>query len=231
MLPPVRLSGGLSLLGDLPIRSGAPHPLDRMPVRSPRFFLNDGTNWSFAGFSGEMDRLFLNVNGNSDGNGNLSAVLHLDQDGECRPGTGGDNFGSVRVGCRSGAAGECEPRPFQHLFRGLLTYEVFSAPLPNGILSGAPPMFSAGNLSGGVIDQTTFIRVDFASQLDDSGGRRRQVSSDELLIADHCCPRSGQRRFFRRRRDSDLLDHVGTSRAGALEGRQVGIFGGGKGTR
>ena len=40
--------------------------------------------------------------------------------------------------------------------RARLTYEVFSAPLPNGILSGAPPMFTAGNLFGGVIDQTTF---------------------------------------------------------------------------
>ena len=37
-----------------------------------------------------------------------------------------------------------------------LTYDVFSAPLPNGILSGTPPVFTAGYIGGGVIDQTTF---------------------------------------------------------------------------
>jgi len=36
------------------------------------------------------------------------------------------------------------------------TYGVFSAPLPNGILSGTPPAFAAGYVYGGVIDQTTF---------------------------------------------------------------------------
>jgi hypothetical protein len=41
-------------------------------------------------------------------------------------------------------------------FPASLTYDVFSVPLPNGILSGTPPVFTAGYIYGGVIDQTTF---------------------------------------------------------------------------
>ena len=40
-------------------------------------------------------------------------------------------------------------------FPDTLTYDVFSAPLPNGFLSGTPPLLTAGYLYGGVIDQTT----------------------------------------------------------------------------
>ena len=35
-------------------------------------------------------------------------------------------------------------------------YEVYSAPLPNGILSGEPPQFVAGRIYGGVVDETNF---------------------------------------------------------------------------
>ena len=43
-------------------------------------------------------------------------------------------------------------------FPDSLTYDVFSAPLPNGILSGAAPVFASGSVvdQGGVIDQTNF---------------------------------------------------------------------------
>jgi hypothetical protein len=36
------------------------------------------------------------------------------------------------------------------------TDQVVSAPFPNGILSGVPPLFTAGDIAGGIIDETSF---------------------------------------------------------------------------
>jgi hypothetical protein len=43
------------------------------------------------------------------------------------------------------------------------TYSIFSVPLPNGILSGAPPLFTGGYISGGVLDETTFYGTIWAN--------------------------------------------------------------------
>jgi hypothetical protein len=43
-------------------------------------------------------------------------------------------------------------------------YEVFSAPLPNGIISGAPPVFTPGQIAG-VIDQSSFYGTIFGSSV------------------------------------------------------------------
>ncbi len=43
------------------------------------------------------------------------------------------------------------------------TYSILSIPLPNGIISGAPPTFSDGYISGGVLDDTGFFGTIWSS--------------------------------------------------------------------
>ena len=119
------------------------------------FFLSAGTNWTFAGFSGETDRLFY-VNRNSDGNGTSVLYYISTKTVNAAPVPVVTISAQFEFGVDRELLANANLVLASIFFTGSSTYEVFSAPLPNGILSGAPPMFTAGNIVGGVIDQTTF---------------------------------------------------------------------------
>lgn len=119
------------------------------------FFLNDGTNWAFAGFSGETDRFFY-VNSNSDGNGTSVLYYISTKTVNAAPVPVVTISAQFELGVDRQLLANANLVLASIFSAGSSTYAVVSASLPNGILSGAPPMFTAGNIFGGVIDQTTF---------------------------------------------------------------------------
>ena len=119
------------------------------------FFLNDGTNWALAGFSSEPDRFFY-VNNNSDGNGTSVLYYISTNTVNAAPVPVVTISAQFEFGVDRELLANANLVLASIFSAGASTYEVVSAPLPNGILSGAPPTFTAGNIFGGVIDQTTF---------------------------------------------------------------------------
>jgi hypothetical protein len=121
-------------------------------------FPSDGTSWSFVGSgltSDQTDRLFF-ADGSSDGMGS-STLYYIS--------TKTLNAAPVSIVTVTGQINESS-------FQGTLTngslvlsdlflptsstYQVLNIPLPNGVISGSPPVFAAGNIFGGVLDQTNF---------------------------------------------------------------------------
>lgn len=119
-------------------------------------FPDDGSSWQLVdsgNFPGQTDRIFYTDYDSTSGKAKLYYIA-----------TDVTNAAGVSVATISGQV-------FTEFSQSVLAndtivlageyisssvYETFSAPLPNGILSGMPPMFMDGSIFGGVIDQTTF---------------------------------------------------------------------------
>jgi hypothetical protein len=126
------------------------------PVTTFSFDL-DGADWRFANESGHFsnyrsDRLFFVRNDSTTNTGTLfyvSTTLPNTSRVALASITGVVLYTNTSVLSNATAViASFLPTP--------TTYDSFSAPLPNGILSGAPPRFLAGNISQGVLDDAYF---------------------------------------------------------------------------
>jgi len=114
---------------------------------------SDGASWQVAdiGLRGETDRIFYARNDSTSSTGTLYYIS-----------TDIVNAAGVSIAAVSGQIFTGSPvlandtTVLANESTSSSTDEVFSAPLPNGVLSGAPPMFTTGTIFGGVIDQMRF---------------------------------------------------------------------------
>lgn len=119
------------------------------------FFPDDGTSWQLlfgSPYPGETDRIFYMDANSTTGQTTLYYIA-----------TDVTNAAGVSVATISGQLAGFPQSVLANdtivlagEYASSSVYETFSAPLPNGILSGVPPMFMDGSIFGGVIDQTTF---------------------------------------------------------------------------
>jgi hypothetical protein len=124
-------------------------------------FSNDGATWVISDLnqyfhqfgSGRTDRLFYSRSDSTDNTGTLYYVS-----------TTLANTSSIPVATVSyvAANGNSEAVLANDTLviadgaTAAVANELFSAPLPNGVVSGTPPLFLAGETYGGVIDETNF---------------------------------------------------------------------------
>jgi hypothetical protein len=115
-------------------------------------FPNDGAGWGLLDSGKETDRLFYN---RFDGNSGAGSLYYIATDVA-------NAAGVLIVSMPNGQfesvlANDALVLPSEYL-ASANAYQVFSVPLPNGILSGAPPLFATGFVvsGGGLVDQTTF---------------------------------------------------------------------------
>ncbi|HXU60580.1 MAG TPA: hypothetical protein VN962_02700, partial [Polyangia bacterium] len=120
-------------------------------------FPDDGTSWTLVGsdqMSNQIDRLFFADN-SADGTGNSTLYYISTKTINATPVSVGTIPGQIDSGTFQGVLTNGATVVF-NAFSASSTPESFSAPLPNGILSGTPPAFVAGSIFGGVLDQTNF---------------------------------------------------------------------------
>lgn len=122
-------------------------------------FPSDGTSWSYIGsgyFPGGADRVFY-ADDSTAGTATSSLYYISTNTVNAAPVlvarvTGS---GSFSVGYSQGLV--ADDTLVLATTTGSSGSEVFSIPLPNGIISGSPPVFTSGIINGGVIDATNFF--------------------------------------------------------------------------
>ncbi len=121
-------------------------------------WVEDGTTWSYAGLdlnSSQTERLFF-IHSSSDGTG-MSTLYYVSTKAvNATP----VSVASIPNGGLSGTIDGVLSNSATVLINAFVqpsTVTVFSAPLPNGIVSGTPPTFiTGGNISSGIVDDTDF---------------------------------------------------------------------------
>jgi hypothetical protein len=119
-------------------------------------FFNDGANWQFVdmGLSpGETERIFYVRNDDTSMSSSLYYIATNVVNATAVLVANVPNGEIFTNDAQSVVANQAVVLASEYSPTG---NKVFSAPLPNGILSGAPPTFTAGEILGGVVDQTTF---------------------------------------------------------------------------
>jgi hypothetical protein len=120
-------------------------------------FWPDGTIWSYASIgltTDQTDRLFF-TNHNSDGTGPGSLYYVSTKTLNATPVL----VATVPDGLAGGVFQDVLSNGSVALFSAFAspsTANVVAAPLPNGVLSGSPPVFTSGSIAAGVVDQTAF---------------------------------------------------------------------------
>jgi len=120
-------------------------------------FPDDGTSWTFVGsdqMNNQIDRMFFADN-SADVTGNSTLYYISTKTINSSPVSVATIPGQIDSGTFQGLLTNGATVVF-NAFSPSLTSVSFSAPLPNGILSGSPPAFLPGSIFGGVLDQTTF---------------------------------------------------------------------------
>ena len=126
-------------------------------VVSDFVFPDDGTNWTFVGsaqVTNQIDRLFFADN-SADGKGSSTLFYIATKTVDATAVSVATIAGQIDSGTFQGVLTNGTTVVF-NAFSPSSTSETFSAPLPNGVLSGPPPPFVTGSIAGGVLDQTTF---------------------------------------------------------------------------
>ncbi len=120
-------------------------------------FWADGTIWSYAAIglsSDQTDRLFF-TNHSNDGTGPGSLYYISTKTLNATPVL----VATIPDGLAGGAVQDVLSNGSVVLFSGFATATtttVDSAPLPNGVLSGSPPVVTMGSIAAGVVDQSAF---------------------------------------------------------------------------
>ena len=119
------------------------------------FFPSDGTNWSLMGpglASSDPDRLFY---ANTDATGRTT-IYYISTNTVNAAGVSiATSVDAVNVSGLQGTLSNGSIVIFSAFMQPSAS-ESFTAPLPNGLLSGTPPVFTSAAIFGGVVDQTHF---------------------------------------------------------------------------